>query len=180
MFELDFLPVGNGNGDAVCLRYGEPAGGYFLHVIDGGYASTGKTIIDHIETNYGAHYFIHLLILSHADDDHASGLLDVLNRFEVKVLWMNRPWLYAAEALHRFHGNYTLSGLTSRIRDMHPKLVELERVALVKGTVIMDALQGARIGPFTVLAPSRARYVILVHYRSLTRHRPPTRRQMPR
>jgi hypothetical protein len=41
MFELDFLPVGNSNGDAICMQYGVSTGVY-VHVVDGAYAETGE------------------------------------------------------------------------------------------------------------------------------------------
>ncbi|MFT3941570.1 ComEC/Rec2 family competence protein [Rhodopseudomonas sp.] len=162
MFEIDFLPVGDSNGDAICIRYGNDNQGYYVHVVDGGYTDTADTIIKHIEEHYGAGYFINNMVLSHADNDHAMGLIGVMKRFEVKNLWMNRPWLYAAEILPHMHGNYTLPGLIDKIREMHPYLVELEDLATQKGTVIHDAFQGASIGPFTVLAPSRERYIDLL------------------
>jgi hypothetical protein len=102
------------------------------------------------------------MVLSHADNDHAAGLIGVLKRFDVKNLWMNRPWLYAAEIRQHFHGNYILDGLIQQIRDMHPYLVELEKIARSKGTMIHDVFQGDVIGPFRVLAPSRERYVSLL------------------
>lgn len=162
MFEIDFLPVGTSNGDAITIRYGNLTDGYYLHVVDGGYQDTGQTIINHIEANYGKNWRIDHLILSHADNDHAAGLIDVMKHFEVMHLWMNRPWLYAAEILDSFHGNYTLQGLIDSIREKHSYLVELETLAQSKGTQIHEAFQGARIGAFTVLAPSRARYIKLL------------------
>jgi glyoxylase-like metal-dependent hydrolase (beta-lactamase superfamily II) len=62
-------------------------------------------IIRHIETHYGKGWFINHMVLTHADNDHATGLVSVLKHFSVKNLWMNRPWLYAAEVLHHFHGS---------------------------------------------------------------------------
>jgi beta-lactamase superfamily II metal-dependent hydrolase len=162
MFEIDFLPVGNSNGDAICIRYGDDANGYYLHVIDGGYTDTADTIIDHIETHYGADYFINNIVLSHADNDHAMGLIGVMKRFTVKNLWMNRPWLYAAEILPHMHGNYSLQGLIDKIREMHPYLIALEELAQKQGTMIHDVFQGDIIGPFTVVAPSRERYIDLL------------------
>jgi glyoxylase-like metal-dependent hydrolase (beta-lactamase superfamily II) len=86
-------------------------------------------IIRHIETHYGKGWFINHMVLTHADNDHATGLVSVLKHFSVKNLWMNRPWLYAAEVLHHFHGSYELSGLVEEIRERHGYLVELERLA---------------------------------------------------
>ncbi|HCL2910891.1 MULTISPECIES: hypothetical protein [Pseudomonas] len=45
IYEVDFLPVGEGSGDAIVIRYGDDVNGYYLHVVDGGRASTAETII---------------------------------------------------------------------------------------------------------------------------------------
>ena len=70
-YEVDFLPVGEGSGDAIVIRYGDDVNGYYLHVVDGGRASTAETIITHINTFYPGYYINHM-VLSHADDDHAT------------------------------------------------------------------------------------------------------------
>ncbi len=157
-YEVDFLPVGEGSGDAIVIRYGDETEGYYLHVIDGGRTETAQTVIDHINKFYPG-YFINHMVLSHADDDHATGLVGVMEKIEVKNLWMNRPWLYAARILHHFHGNFTLQGLIDNIKERHSYLVELERLAIEKGTLIHEVFQGAQIGAFTVLAPARDRYI---------------------
>ena len=157
VYEVDFLPVGEGSGDAIVIRYGNDDG-YYLHVVDGGRTETAETIINHINKFYPGYHINHM-VLSHADDDHATGLVGVMEKFEVKNLWMNRPWLYAAEMLQHFHGNFTLQGLIDNIKERHPYLVELERLAIQKGTRIHEVFQGAEIGAFTVLAPTRDRYV---------------------
>lgn len=158
IYEIDFLPVGEGSGDAIVIRYGDETAGYYLHVVDGGRTETAQTIINHINTFYPG-YRINHMVLSHADDDHATGLVGVMEKIKVDNLWMNRPWLYASEILHHFHGNFTLQGLIDDIKGRHPYLVELERLAIKKGTQIHEVFQGAKIGAFTVLAPTRNRYV---------------------
>ena len=157
-YEVDFLPVGEGSGDAIVIRYGDDVNGYYLHVVDGGRTETAETIITHINAFYPG-YRINHMVLSHADDDHATGLIGVMENIEVENLWMNRPWLYADQILHHFHGNFTLQGLIDNIKERHPYLVELERLAIEKGAHIREVFQGARIGAFTVLAPTRERYV---------------------
>ncbi|MDR6523301.1 beta-lactamase superfamily II metal-dependent hydrolase [Variovorax paradoxus] len=157
-YEVDFLPVGEGSGDAIVIRYGDDTDGYLLHVVDGGRTETAKTIVDHINAVYPG-YFINHMVLSHADDDHATGLVGVMEKMEVRNLWMNRPWLYAEQILHHFHGNFTLQGLIDDIKRRHPYLVELERLAIKNGTVIHEVFQGAQIGAFTVLAPTKGRYI---------------------
>jgi beta-lactamase superfamily II metal-dependent hydrolase len=160
-FELDFLPVGNSYGDAIVVRYGEQPTGGWLYVIDGGRLGTADTIIKHIEKYY-PNYHINHMIVSHADNDHACGLIDVFERFDVKHLWMNRPWLYAAEVLHHFHGNFTLEGLIQEMKNEHSYLVELEALANERDVPIHEVFQGASIGHFGVLAPSRQRYIDLI------------------
>lgn len=157
-YEIDFLPVGEGSGDAIVIRYGDENSGYYLHVVDGGRTETADTIVNHINEFYPGYHINHM-VLSHADDDHATGLVGVMEKMTVGTLWMNRPWLYAAEILHHFHGNFTLQGLIDNIKERHPYLVELERLAIQQGTVINEVFQGAQIGAFTVLAPTRDRYV---------------------
>lgn len=163
-FEIDFLPVGETScsGDAICVRYGSPETGYTINVIDGGYASTTETIITHLNSHYGRPARIHNVILTHADRDHAAGLIGILEQYEVGALWMNRPWLYAEQVIHHFHGNWTVPGLVSHLRDEFDKLVELESIALQKGIPIYEPFQGAVVGQFVVLAPSKERYISLI------------------
>jgi beta-lactamase superfamily II metal-dependent hydrolase len=161
MYEIDFLQAGDGNGDAICMQYGDDRT-RTIQVVDGGFTDTADRMVDHIRTHYGSHYYIDHMVLTHADNDHAAGLIGVMQKIWVKHLWMNRPWLYAPEALDSFHGNFTLEGLVKAIKDKHPYLVELEALANANGTLIHEAFQGAQIGAFTVVAPSRARYVGLI------------------
>jgi beta-lactamase superfamily II metal-dependent hydrolase len=159
VYEVDFLPVGDGNGDAICVRYGSDQTGYWLHVIDGGFTDTSDSIISHIETHYGNHYKITHMVLSHADNDHACGLIGVLKRFDITgAIWMNRPWRFAQHVLPAYPG-YTLDRLAKEMREKHRYLVEIENIAASRSIEIKDVFQGAKVGPFTVLAPHPNRYV---------------------
>lgn len=162
IWEVDFLPVGESNGDAICIRYSESGDRWHLHLVDGGYRDTGEKIIRHIRDNFGADWHINHLVLTHADNDHAGGLIDVMGKMRVLNLWMNRPWLYAEEIIGNFHGNFGKYGLEDAIKDRYDGLVQLEELALQQGTTIREVFQGAQIGPFTVLAPSRQRYINLI------------------
>ncbi len=159
MFEIDFLPVGTSNGDAICVRYGNDTDGYYLHLVDGGFSDTAETIVSHIRKHYGQNYRINHLVLSHADSDHAAGLVGVLKNIKVDNLWMNRPWLYAAQVLPHFQGNYSVQGLVERMREMNATLVQLEELALAQGTKVREVFQGSIVGAFRVFAPSRQRYI---------------------
>jgi beta-lactamase superfamily II metal-dependent hydrolase len=160
-FEIDFLPVGKSNGDAILVRYGNPLTGYTVHLTDGAYTETADKIIQHINAWYNGAPIEHM-ILSHADDDHATGLVEVLKRHPVRNLWMNRPWLYAQEVIDKFHPNYTVQGLADKMRELHPYLVEMEQIADEKNIPVWEAFQGTQIGSFWVMAPSRERYLELI------------------
>jgi glyoxylase-like metal-dependent hydrolase (beta-lactamase superfamily II) len=70
---VEFLPVGDSNGDAILVKYGD-ASGFYLHVVDAGYADVGEQMIEHIERYYGRNVMINNMVVSHADNDHATGL----------------------------------------------------------------------------------------------------------
>lgn len=159
-YEIEFLPVGDSNGDAICVRYGNPFDSR-VHVVDGGFTDTADTVLNHIQEHYSGAAINHM-VLSHADNDHACGLVGVLEKSDVKNLWMNRPWLYAPQIIDQFLGNWTQAGLIDEIKDRHPYLVELERIAQSRGIPILAPFAGRQIGSFMVLAPSQERYIRLL------------------
>ena len=80
----------------------------------------------------------------------------------VDVLWMNRPWMHVDALMPYFQRFQDRQRLFNRLRSAFEKVAVLEQLALAQGTQIMDAFQGARIGPFTVLSPSLPMYLRLV------------------
>jgi hypothetical protein len=161
-FEIDFLDVeSNKSGDAIPLRY-ELNGATSIHVVDGGFQETGDKVVDHIVQFYGSPRTIDHVIVTHPDGDHAAGLCAVLEAFNVKNLWMLRPWLYADELIDRFSRFTSVDNLKRRLREVYPHIANLEALADSKGIPIQEPFQGARIGAFTVLAPAKARYLDLV------------------
>jgi beta-lactamase superfamily II metal-dependent hydrolase len=163
-YEIDFLAVGEGerSGDAIALRYGDN-GAYTIHVVDGGDEAAGKGLVGHIKRYYGNPSYIDHVVLTHADDDHSSGLREVVNCFAVGAIWMNRPWLYAAEIVHLFQDSrFTIPGLERRLREDYPILVEIEQIAASRGIPVYEVFQGAQVGSFIVLSPMRHRYLELI------------------
>jgi hypothetical protein len=61
---VEFLPVGDSDGDAILVQYGDQTG-YRLHVVDGGYAEVGEQVIEHIEEHYGRDVIIGNMVVSH-------------------------------------------------------------------------------------------------------------------
>lgn len=161
-FEIDFLEVKTKkSGDAIGLRY-ELNGLVYIHVVDGGYSSTGEDLVQHINEYYGTPSYIDHVVVTHPDQDHAEGLQAVLEHFAIGALWMLLPWNYVDELLPRFDRYTNPDNLKRKLREAYPYLVELEKIASRKGIPIYAPLQGSMIGAFTVLAPSRARYLDLV------------------
>ena len=163
-FEIDFLSVGDSqSGDAIALRY-ERDGNTFVHVVDGGFQDDGPHVMAHLRKYYGGTGVSHV-VLTHPDSDHADGLRTVLEECAMPTgggLWMLRPWLYAADLLGHFARFTTVSGLEKALREAYPSVAALEEIAQRRGIPIYEPFQGATIGEFTVLAPSKARYLQLI------------------
>ena len=160
--EIDFIEAGEkGSGDAIAIRRGRGYSG-FIYVIDGGYTNDGNKIVDHIRMYYGANSSIDHLVLTHSDNDHASGLVTVLEKMNVGCLWMNRPWMHVDQLMPMFVRYQDRYRLTARLRRDFPKIAELEGLALNKNIPIRDAFQGDTIGEFTVLSPHKETYFELI------------------
>jgi beta-lactamase superfamily II metal-dependent hydrolase len=160
--EMDFLAVETAkSGDAITLRSARN-GVQFIHVVDGGFTDMGETIVSHLDQYYTNQDYIDHVVLTHPDGDHARGLKYVLENKDVRRLWMNRPWLYVHELLPRFKNYSSPDRLASKLKDIYSNVADLEEIANERGIPISEAFQGTSIGYFTVLAPSRARYLDLI------------------
>lgn len=175
-FEIDFLDVETAkSGDAITLRY-QVNGMRAIHVVDGGFQDTGKSIVEHIQGYYDNPAYIDHVIVSHPDGDHAGGLRTVLEEFPVRRLWMLRPWMYAGEIISRFSNISSLENLRRRLKELYPNLTALEKIAEERGIPISEPFQGAVIGAFKVLAPTKSRYLNLI----VTSERTPESLEEPR
>ena len=130
--------------------------------VDGGYANDGQKLVQHIREYYDKPPYIDHVVLTHPDTDHASGLTTVLEEYDVKRLWMNRPWEHIDELMPRFERYQDRDRLIARLKRDFPKAAELDELANDKGIEIKDAFRGGRIGEFTVLSPSKATYLDLI------------------
>ncbi len=170
-FEIDFLAVGEGarSGDAIALRWGNlfgPRDQQFVMVVDGGNKDSGDALVSHIEAYYGTSE-IDLVLNSHPDADHASGLSVVLEEMTVKKLWMHRPWT-RLEHIHDLvqDGRITQDSLQARIEEALEAAYALEEIAVEKGIPIWEPFTSvpmARGGAtIRVLGPSEAYYTELL------------------
>jgi beta-lactamase superfamily II metal-dependent hydrolase len=161
-FEIDFLGVeAKDSGDAITIRY-RLNGVTSIHVVDGGFQDTGNHVVEHIQKYYGGSSIIDRVVATHPDGDHLGGLRTVLEELRVRELWMLRPWLYAQEIVHRFKNISSLDYLVRALKNAYPNVLALEEIANRKGIPIGEPLQGAAIGAFRVMAPTRARYLDLI------------------
>jgi len=161
--EIEFLPVGEESkaGDAIVVRYGNE-NAFELMLVDGGHEQTGAAIVEHLRQNFPGRGLAHV-VLTHSDIDHASGLREVLREIPVGNLWMHLPWNHAAEAAHLFQDRLISSeSLAKKIASEFDLLVEIESLAQERRIPMPFAFQGASVGPFRILSPSRRDYVRLL------------------
>lgn len=161
-YEIDFLDVeSKKSGDAIAMRY-VVNGVTTIHVTDGGYQDTGTKLVEHIKKFYNAPCRIDHVVLTHPDGDHAGGLRTVLESFEIGTLWILRPWQYADELLPRFKRFTNVENLKRRLKEIYPNIAALEDIANDRNIPMREPFQGSQIGAFTVMTPSRERYLDLV------------------
>jgi beta-lactamase superfamily II metal-dependent hydrolase len=172
-YEIDFLPVGEGekSGDAIALRFGNLFGErqeQFVMVIDGGTQDSGKQLVEHIKKYYKTDR-VDLVVSTHPDSDHASGLTVVLNGLKIDRLWMHKPWEHASNIRSLFQsGRITDTSLRETLRGALENANELERIARQKGIPIDEPFAG-EVLPFAnigvqVLGPSRTFYESLLPF----------------
>ena len=115
-----------------------------------------------ISISYDEPDTIDAVIVSHPDGDHAGGLRTVLENFEVSELWMLRPWDYVDELIDRFARFKNKENLKKRLKEIYPNVAALEEIAEEEDIPIYEPFQGEKIGDFTVLAPTKERYLDLI------------------
>lgn len=164
-YEIDYIPVGDGekSGDAIALRFGNLAGSrqeQTVIVIDGGFKESGETLVEHIKNYYSTDH-VDLVISTHPDADHASGLSVVMEKLSVGALLMHRPWEHAEDIKGLFkNGRITASGLESTLEKSLQYASDLETLANKKNIPIVEPFQGVTgyNGILHVLGPSQEYY----------------------
>jgi beta-lactamase superfamily II metal-dependent hydrolase len=96
MYEIDFFAVGDGerSGDAIALRYTIPGRAEpIVGVIDAGFLSNGKELVEHIPKYYGTDR-VDFVVSTHPDADHINGMGEVVRELDVRCLLIHRPELH--------------------------------------------------------------------------------------
>jgi beta-lactamase superfamily II metal-dependent hydrolase len=159
-FEVDFLPVGDGErcGDAIAIRFGSE-GRYKVLVYDGGTRESGRSLVEYIKLYYQTSH-IDYLVNSHPDAGHASGLSVVMDQMTVGEVWIHQPWKYSPVISRYLQDRQRADNSpAARLREEMSATYELERLALRKGIPINEPFLGSAIGPFVVLSPEEDWYV---------------------
>lgn len=175
-YEIDILAVGEGerSGDAIALRFGNLYGRPDLQsvvIIDGGTKDSGERLVELVQTTYGTDE-VALVVSTHPDGDHSSGLTVVLEELEVGELWIHKPWDHSAE-IKRWFADGTLSndGLSKTLRKELENASDLEKIARRKGIPIFEpfsdnGVNGRYPGTIRVLGPTKGYYEsLLPHFR---------------
>lgn len=169
-YEIDFLPVGDGtkSGDAILLRFGDLYKGQSAQkvvLIDGGYKGTAEAIKKQMQKYYNCKnnegkLQIDLMILSHPDIDHVSGLVEIAtdSDFQIKMIMMHRPWEELSISWFK-DGRITSNSLRQRLKDAFSKAYELDYATkYIDNADIQQGSYEFNGATFSILAPSALLY----------------------
>ena len=164
-YEIDFIGVNKETKDAtaICMRWRNRDGGYTVGVFDGGFTEHGNQLKEILDQYYfggieSGH--IDFVICSHPHKDHVLGLKAILENFDVKALYVNRPWQHVDTLFERVKdGRITKKSLEERLRKKYSYIADLEDVAIAWGVPIYNIFEGDIIEKrLTVLSPSEEFY----------------------
>lgn len=161
-YEIRFFQVGQKSkgGDAIVIRLYDDNNAPIVIVIDGGYQVNGKEIVEFLKDN--GLDTIDLMVNTHPDIDHISGLTEIVRSkaVGVKKLLMNTPWRDANLKSSYFKdGRITDDSLNRRLKDAFRKASELESEAQQRNVTVVHPVVGQRyFDCLTVLGPSTEFY----------------------
>jgi beta-lactamase superfamily II metal-dependent hydrolase len=163
-YEVDFLAVGDESksGDTIALRYGNLAGSreeQTVIVIDGGFRQSGSDLVEHINGYYGTNR-VDIVLATHADQDHVSGLEVVLEQMEVGQLLMHQPWRHSQTLREARAEGFRRLTASRRLQESLREASDLEQIANDYNVPIREPFAGMSTddGLFRILGPSQEYY----------------------
>ena len=117
-------------------------------------------LVAHIRKYYQTNR-VDVVVSTHADSDHASGLEVVLDQMEVEYLVMHQPWNHTEDISHLFEDSrVTDEGVKRALRESLEQARTIEGIAKRKKIKIVEPFVGVNgyNGVFRVLGPSEAYY----------------------
>ncbi len=159
-FEVDIRAVGESttSGDAIAIRYGTFNGNPSAQrvvVIDGGFEDNGEDLIRLITNVYNTNR-VDLMISTHPHDDHLIGLHEIMERLDVRELWMHRPWEHADSVRSYVRDKrITAQRFSERLQRSLESAYELEQLAIKHGIAPVEPFTGTSFdGRLFVIGPS--------------------------
>jgi beta-lactamase superfamily II metal-dependent hydrolase len=171
--EIDFLPVGEESkcGDAIAIRFGLYEDNEWkyqkIFIIDGGNLDSGAALVKHVNNAYNSKK-ADIVILTHPDGDHASGLRTVVEKLEIGEIWMHRPWKYWSDLKDSIvDGRVTKKSFNENLKNAYQYAYEIEQLAIKKKIEIYHPHQGTNyhIGSekiLTILGPDKDLYLRMI------------------
>jgi beta-lactamase superfamily II metal-dependent hydrolase len=142
------------------LRYFYPDGRDFVAVIDGGYQEDGSKLADIVRCYYDR-YFIDLVVSTHPDQDHISGLRTLIDEIAVGRVWVHQPLSHPqgisvsiAKAFDKYL-RVSQSEVVVKSLDQQSDFIDAVDALGIKRE---EPLAGTNYGPLWVLGPSRQFY----------------------
>jgi len=176
LYEIDFFPVGDGekSGDAISLRYSSDGIHWTIGVVDGGTQTSGEAMVEHIPKYYESNK-IDFVICTHPEQDHASGLLTILEELNVSHLLMHCPWDHI-DQIYNFvtDGRVSKESLRKRLIEGHPYAYSLYEKAKSSNINIYEpfsdnALLKLFFPNLKIIGPSKFYYIAcLCNFKSIT------------
>lgn len=175
-YEIDFIATkeNKGNADAICFRY-EKDGKFINVVYDGGSKVLANKLIEHLEEFYFKDEYspkIDYLICSHPDQDHASGLIEVIEKFNIGKIIMNIPWKYIYNIWDNVNdGRISEESLEKRLKNDYPYVAKIEELAQEKGIEIIEGFEDKQINEnLKILSPSKEFFIELLKKSKKTKY----------
>ena len=181
-YEIDFISVSAEkaakDADAICLRwkvgydrYDNPK--YKVGVIDGGFNAHGEAMVEHMNMYYFddadeekslSDKIIDFIVVTHPDQDHTNGIINIIENFNVKKIYMNRPWLYIDDLFDKVNdGRITKESLKKRFKEKYKTIADIEDLAMKLNIPIYESFQGTTIeDKLLILSPSKEFYLQLI------------------
>jgi beta-lactamase superfamily II metal-dependent hydrolase len=170
MYEIDFLPVGDGerSGDAIALRFQTPAMMRpAVVVVDGGYTDNAVALDEHIRDHYQADQ-IDLMVSTHPDADHINGLVALLDLMPVAELMIHQPWMHGgdmvAKTRNALEQKSRLGNDAAKFARSMSAAYDLEQKAVRLGIPITEPFAGETRfgGALTIVGPDEGFYESLL------------------
>ena len=168
------LQKNKGNADATCFRY-EKDGKFINVVYDGGSKVLANKLIEHLEKFYFKNQYypkIDYLICSRPDQDHASGLIEVIKKFEIDKIIMNIPWKYIYDIWDNVNdGRISEKSLEKCLKDDYPYVAKIEELAKEKGIEIIEGFEDKQSNEnLKILSPSKEFFIELLKKSKKTKY----------